>query len=309
LRSKERYFEDAVYDLHQEMQEKEVSLRSQQGELEREYDVYRREMSQKLEDSRDGAAAVEGELQGRIEALGADLEKQRSDLKKESRKAADFMRVRMGVETELAELKQEASYVIDGLEDQLEAEQNNRRNEAQRAKEVLQEFQERANQEKNKLISQGRERIRYMDKELGSRIAETEEDLRVSKRATTTFISVAATSIAAAVFVVQSMRTEVGSDYNGFVAASPSTVPLDQARKSKMSSEPAADDHDFIDWDALTIRWLKLIEEERMQSTGATPLVDQKDDTDPFDDPLLLQALVPPSLEDPFSEGSLPDAK
>ena len=59
----------------------------------------------------------------------------------------------MAVEKELAELKEEASVVIDELEDQLEMEQMKRMKESEKTKKALQEVEELSSKSKDEAIA------------------------------------------------------------------------------------------------------------------------------------------------------------
>lgn len=212
LRTRERYFEDAIFDIQTEMQNKDREMKQELSQLENEYDEYQQDMTRNLDDSREGAALAKLKMQEKLDELGAELEIQRSLFQEETQRAKEFMEAKDVVNLELKELKKEASYVIDELENQLAFEQDARRKESEKAKEALERVGEESMENINKVIAQGRVRFQAKEDELSTRVFETEKELRLSKLTSSIFLSVAITSVAVAGLSIQSMRSDAAKN-------------------------------------------------------------------------------------------------
>ena len=209
LRSRERSFEDAIFDIQTEMQTKEEDMKEQLTNLEQEYDEYRRDMAKTLDESRGNIELVKKEMQTKLDTMETELQKQRAIVGQESERARAFMTAREGVEKELNDLKKEASYVIDELENQLKREKEARRLEAEKAKEALEKVGEISVQNINRVVAQGRDRIEATEKELSTQVAQTQQELRLSRFASGIFLSVAVTAIVVAGINFQGSRSGV----------------------------------------------------------------------------------------------------
>ena len=210
LRMRERYFEDAIFDIQTEMQDKESEMNEKLEKLEKEYQQYRNEMDEMMR--REGPDVVRKEMQARLDQMGSELEAQRECLKEEAIRAKSFMDARIGIERELETLKKEAAYVIDELENQLRAEQDARKKEAESARKALENVGDVSVQNINKVVAQGQERMRATEKELSTRVARAEKDLRLSRLSSGIFLSVAVTSALVAGLLAQGVRSVTTKD-------------------------------------------------------------------------------------------------
>eukprot|EP00977_Amphora_coffeiformis_P005478 scaffold1168_cov167-Amphora_coffeaeformis.AAC.11 len=210
LRMRERYFEDAIFDIQTEMQDKESEMSEKLEKLEKEYNQYRNDMDEMMR--REGPEVVRKEMQAKLDLVGSELETQRNLLNEEAVRAKSFMDARVGVERELEALKKEASYVIDELESQLRAEQEARKKEAESAKKAIEDVEDVSIQSINKVVAQGKERMRATEKELSTRVARAEKDLRFSRLASGIFLSVAVTSALVAGLLAQGVGSDTAND-------------------------------------------------------------------------------------------------
>lgn len=210
LRTRERYFEDAIFDIQTEMQNKKKEMKEQLSQLEKEYQEYREDMRKNLDQSREGAALARRQMQKKLDDIGNELQEQRSYLQEETQRAKAFMSAKIDVEKELEELKKEASIVIDGLENRLELEKHARRKESEQAMEALEKEGKMSMKNMNRILAQGKARMQRMEKEFANRVSRTEKELKLSKLTSGMFASVALTSIAVTGLVI--MRSNSAKD-------------------------------------------------------------------------------------------------
>lgn len=225
LRSRERYFEDAIYDIQKEMLDKEHEAKENLRNLEQEYEQYRLDKVQELEDSRQDAASIKREMELQLTAM-------EDEYKKESERAEALKRARQTIESDMDQLKKEAAYVIDQLEKQLKYEKEARQEESEKAEKALDKVGDLSVEKIQKVIEQGRERLEATEKRLSTKIAQSEKELRRSKLTSSVFVSVALTSLVVSGMIMQGIQSDSGQNS---VYGKQSVAVVEQLKETRKS--------------------------------------------------------------------------